>query len=57
MTDTTEALYRGLRALYGHDIEVARRELAWAENNLHASPEIPLIATVLRDIVKSLNPS
>lgn len=55
-----EGLYNGLNALYGHDLAAARRELEWAESNLEESPDMPVVAECLREIVsrlECLNPS
>lgn len=55
-----EGLAGGLEALYGHDLAVARRELEWAESNLEESPDMPVVADYLREIVRRLeclNPS
>lgn len=44
-------LIGGLNALYGHDLRIARRELAWVEDNLEADPTMPLVAAALRIVI------
>lgn len=48
----SDGLIGGLNALYGHDLVVARRELAWVEDNLDADPSMPLVAAALRLIIE-----
>lgn len=49
-----ESLYHGLRALWGRDLETAERELAWVEAHVNESPDLPLVAGYLREIVDEL---
>ena len=48
----SEGLFQGLNALYGHDLVIARRELAWVEGNLDGDPSMPLVAAALRTIIE-----
>ena len=47
----SDGLIGGLNALYGHDLRIARRELAWVEDNLDADPIMPVVAEALRIVI------
>lgn len=49
-----DGLRNALNALYGHDLATARRELEWVENHLEESPDMPVVAEALKEIVARL---